>query len=221
MKEKQLRTFIINEKEMIFNQKYFKEAFLKYASQKSIGIGDYEYEVAEALYVDKSAVHNWRMGVNGPGDIEKIQLLANLWNIKYELLLKEVNVMNTTLNNKKLTDREKDSLKRVYSSLINYLKLFDKTSGFIWNEDGSDFDMRLAYVMYDQTKAVLEMEYIDLKRTVYDQLNDFFDHELTCTLESCYLPEEGDYPELKKAETLGMYMHLMDSFKLIVDSYLV
>lgn len=222
MKKTQLRTFMVDEKEVVFNQKYFNELFMKHASKKSVGIGVYEYEVAEALYVDKSAVHNWRMGVNGPGDIEKIQSLAKLWNIKYEVLLMEVKTMSTTTKEKGLTDREKIALKNVYSSFLNYMTVFENTVGFIWNEDNTTgFNMLIAYDLYEKTKKALEVEYIDLKATVYDDLKEFYNKELTYTLEAYYSEEEGDCPEVQMAETTALHDELIGKFKTIIDPYLV
>ena len=221
MKSKQLRTFMVDEKEMIFNQHYFGELFLKKAAKSGYGIGNYEFEVADALYVDKSAVHNWRMGKNGPGDLEKIQLLANLWNINYKVLLMEVMTMTTTKLNNGLTDREKTALRNVYTSFITYMNIFENSVGFVWNEDGSCFDLRTAYQLYDQTRLTLELEYIDLKKSVYDQLKELYDTELTYTIDVCYDPNEGDNPELQQAETLALYETIVDKFREIVDPYLL
>ena len=111
MKKTQLRTFLIDGKEMIFHLDCFRELFLTNASKLNIGIGRYEDEIADALFVDRSAVHNWRMGVNGPGDLDKIRSLAKLWNIEEKVLLKEVNTMVATEKTRTLTDRERTALK--------------------------------------------------------------------------------------------------------------
>ena len=221
MKSKQLRTFIVDDKEMIFNQEYFGKLFLKKAAQGGYRVGEYEFEVADALYVDKSAVHNWRMGINGPGDLEKIQLLANLWNINYKVLLMEVTTMTTTKLNNGLTDREKTALKNVYTAFLNYMNVFENSTGFIWNEDNTSFNMMYAYNLYNQTKYTLESEYIDLKKTVYDKLMEFYNTELTYTLEASYDEEFGDCPEIQQAQTLDLYEHLLKQFKEIVDPYLL
>lgn len=220
MKKKQLRTFILNEKQVVFNQEYFRKLFIANAAKRGVGIGSYEFEIAEALFVDKSAIHNWRMGVNGPGDIEKIQLLADIWNIKYEFLLTEVNEMETTTK-QGMTDREKEALKKVYIAFVNYMNVFENTTGFLWNDDNTDYDIRQAYWWYGQTKNALALEYIDLKRSVYDELEELFDTELTRTLEDHYSEEDGDYPELARAEVLGWAEELREKFKNIIDPYLM
>ena len=161
------------------------------------------------------------MGVNGPGDIEKIQLLANLWNIKYEILLMEVKTMSTTMREKILTDREKIALKNVYSTFINYMTVFENSGGFIWSEDDTTgFNMMRAYDLFEQTKKVLELEYIDLKASVYDELKELYNKELTYTLEAYYSEEEGDCPEEQMAATTALYDDLVDKFKMIIDPWL-
>lgn len=218
MKSKQLRTFIVDDKEMVFNQKLFGDLFIKKAAKNGFGIGNYEFEIADALYVDKSAVHNWRMEKNGPGDLEKIQSLAKLWNIDYKVLLMEVKTMTTTLKNG-LTDREKIALKNVYTSFLNYMKEFETSVGFVWNEDNTSYNMRYAYHLYEQAKYALELEYIDLKNTVYDRLMEFYCKELTYTLEGCYDAE--DLPEVQLAETQGLYEEMLKQFREIIDPYLL
>ena len=63
------------------------------------------------------------------------------------------------------------------------------------------------------------MEYIDLKRTVYDKLETFFEGELTRTLEHDYVAD--DSIEQLEAETLEEYENMMSMFKNIVNEYLM
>ena len=221
MKSKKLRTFIINEKEVIFNQELFRELFLQHASKHGMGIGNYEFEVADALFIDQSSIHNWRMGVNGPGDIEKIRLLANLWNLEYEVLLMEVKTMTTIAKEKSLNDRERNALRNVYVSYLNFLNVFQKTGGFIWNTDNTDFKIAVAYKLYEEAKNILDTEYVDLKASVYDKLKELYNEELTYTLEAYYCEEEGDTPELQIAQTTLLYNDLLGKFREVVDPYLI
>lgn len=221
MKSKKLRTFFVNEKEMIFNVRLFQELFNKYAKKNSIGVGAYEDELADVLFVDKSAVHNWRMNVNGPGNIEIIQKIAEFWNINYEILLTEANNMNETqiINAKKFTETEKEAMKNVYRAFINYMEEFNDTAGFLLYIDGGKYEIANAYARYENLKYALKLEYIDLKRTVYDKLETFFEGELTRTLEHDY--EVDDSIEQLEAETLEEYENMMSMFKNIVDEYLM
>lgn len=222
MKGKNLRTFTVNEKEMIFNVRYFQEMFIKFASKKQIGIGNYEYEVADALFVDKSTIHNWRMNVNGPGDIEKIQLLATFWHIKYESLLMEVETMKTveTINGKYLTEIEKNALRNVYREFLAYLEEFKASDGFRYDDDGNQYNIFKRYALYDNLKLAVKNEYIDLKRTMYKELEEFVAGEVSMTLEE-YEMSYSEPVEQIAADVEAMYERMMDSFKKIVDEYLV
>lgn len=222
MKGKQLRTFMADGKEMSFNVRYFQEMFMKLARKENKGIVNYEYEIADALFVDRTTIHNWRMNVNGPGDIEKIQSLASFWNIEYRCLLMEAKSMKTVETEKKqiLTESEKHALRNVYRAFLNYMEAFDETTGFIWNQDGSDYDIRNAYVLYDKLKYGLKYEYIDLKRTVYDELEQFVNGTLSASLEGSFNPEEETTEQVIGAAN-EQYECWMNEFKTIVDSYLV
>lgn len=228
MKSKNLRTFFVNEKEMVFNVSLFQELFKKYAWKKCISYGAYEEELANYLFVDKSTVHNWRMNVNGPGDIEKIQQLAAFWNVNYECLLVEVKRMDTNVKMDiqiKLSDREKEALKSVYKAFLAYLEEFNSTTGFLVYPDGSEYSFGKAYILYENLCKALKLEYIDLKRTLYDELEKFINEDVTYTLEKYGYDgygEDDEYDgETPEARTTGLCLHLMEGFKNIVDKYLV
>lgn len=222
MRSKKLRIFWVNETEMIFNIRLFQELFIKYANKNNIGLGAYEEALASVLFVDKSAVHNWRMNVNGPGNIEIIQNIARFWHINYETLFMEANDMNTEqdMNIKRLTEAEKVALKNVYREFLNYMEQFKNTTGFLWYADGSDYQITNAYARYENLRLTLKMEYIDLKRTVYDKIEELFNGELSYTLEESFLPEE-ETVEQYEADVMGLYEHLLNTFYEIVDEYLV
>lgn len=220
MKGKQLRTFLVDGKEVIFYVEHFRDLFIKFAAQKGTGIGNYEYEVAQALFVDRSAVHNWRMGVNGPGDLDKIHLLADLWHIKLESLLTEVKSMSTTKREQVFTEREKIALKKVYTAFIEYMEAFEKSVGFIWDESGQSFNMYEAYGLFHSMKKALKLEYIDLKPTVYDALMKLYDTDLTYTLEGYYNEEEGDCPEMQMDMATDIYNDIVGKFQQIIDPFL-
>lgn len=231
MKSKNLRSFIVNDKEMIFNVGMFQELFKKRASSNNMTYVAFEEELANHLFVDRSAVHNWRFNVNGPGDVDKIRQIASFLHVKYELLLTEVKDMNSTQrdnnNVTRLSDREKEALKNVYGALLNYLNTFDATTGFLYNPDGSCYPFNNAYVLHDNLCSVLRCEYIDLKRTVYDELERFFNGIVTATLERYteegYIDDE-DYEfdgETPESRTTGLVCTLWEEFYGIVDKYLV
>lgn len=131
MKNKTMRTFIIDGKEMQFNLTFFNNIFKTKARQDKKGIGELEEELATAIYVEKSTVHAWRNRVNGPSDIDKVEQIAEFFSMnKYDFLI-EVEEMITYENIGKedyrpitsihFGDREKDSVKRVYQEMLNFM----------------------------------------------------------------------------------------------------
>ena len=227
MKSKNLRTFVVNEKEMIFNVSMFQMLFKKRTLRNNMTFGACEEALANHLFVDKSAVHNWRMNVNGPGDFDRIRQIAEFLNVDYMILLTEAQNMNMVEKNStmKLSDSEKGALKNVYRTFMNYMNTFDRTTGFLYNQDGSEYPFSNAYVMHDNLCRVLQYEYIDLKRTVYDELEQFFNGRVTYTLvrytEDGYEDDDefdGETPEMR---TAGLVEYLWKEFYAIIDKYLV
>ena len=117
---------------------------------------------------------------------------------------------------KQLTEIEKDALRRVYHSFLSYMEIFKDTEGFSYVEE----DYGNVYMLFDVVKYDLNQEYIDLKRTVFDKLYAFIDKELSKTIEWCESLEPMDF-EQEIAAINEMYDHMMNSFKEIVDEYLV
>ena len=67
---------------------------------------------------------------------------------------------------------------------------------------------------------MLELEYIDLKANVFDELMEFYGKDMTLTLEGYYDPEEGDTPEFMRASAEELKDNLVKQFKEIIDPYL-
>ena len=129
--------------------------------------------------------------------------------------------MSTVEISKKMTDQEKRALKNVYLVFKSYMNNFYNTSGFVWNEDGSDYDKNGCYNMYNNVKAALESEYIDLKRTVYDELKRFIEVDLPYTLEGEWFPEDGETREQVAGQACEMYYEYTEQFENIVNPYIV
>lgn len=119
---------------------------------------------------------------------------------------------------KQLTEIEKDALRRVYHSFLHYMEEFESTLGFTINDDDEVYDD--AYDLFFELQRDLNYEYIDLKRTVFDKLYAFIDKDLSTTIEWYNYSEPIDLDQIV-AETHAMYERMMNSFKEIVDEYLV
>ena len=133
MKNKTMRTFVIDGKEMQFNLTFFNSIFKTKAKQEKKGIGEYEEALAEAIFVEKSTVHAWRNRVNGPSDIDKVQQIADFFGLNVADFLVEVEDMLTYENRKsemenylrniEFGSREKDAFKRVYKEMLSFMNL--------------------------------------------------------------------------------------------------
>ena len=131
MNGKSLRTFDVDGRRVIFNTARFNRDFREKAKQAGKRLAEYEKEVGRAVYVGPDAVHSWRMGGSGPGDIEKIQTLASFWDLRLEALLKKApdETKETTMTTT-YTERQLEALRRIYVTISEYLEEYLWTGNF-------------------------------------------------------------------------------------------
>ena len=189
--EKNTKTFNIDGIFMQFDSIAFDKFFKTNQKKQGYRVLDYEVELGDKLNVSNNAIHNWRFGTNGPVDVDTIKELAKYLSINdYKLLLKKGRDKTMTV-----TERQKDSLKRIYDAVIEYLDKFDRTDGFndIWHdlaEQGNDpkyiEDMlyELAESEVHKVDLVIKKEYIEIhKLPVYDQLREYVWEDLYDTFD--------------------------------------
>ncbi|MBP1554378.1 MAG: helix-turn-helix transcriptional regulator [Oscillospiraceae bacterium] len=126
MKEKEIKTYNVDGVLMQFNTIAFKELFNKHSNENRIKITDNEFRIGDFVGVSKDAVRSWKFGKNGPSDVETIIKLADYFKVDYKMLLKNKNEAKAM----QISERQKDSLKRIYDSIIEYLVIFKQTDGF-------------------------------------------------------------------------------------------
>ena len=200
MNGKNLRTFDVDGRRMIFNTARFNREFRAKAKQADKRLAEYEKEVGRAVYVGSDAVHSWRMGGSGPGDIEKIQTLAAFWDLRLEALLKKATdeTKETTMTTM-YTERQLEALRRIYVAISEVLEEYLWTDGFesyrqtinvpkelraaypVWRDWGVTsegyqeeiFEGILANKYYEVNLAIMR-EGFDLRDLpVYDRLLDY------------------------------------------------
>ena len=99
MRSSSLRRFKIDGINYTFSIDAFNRFFQERAKGSFHTITQYEEIIAGVLNVDRSTIHNWRMELNGPSDIDKVQALADYWHITiYDLLDEEVSVLEKLLS---------------------------------------------------------------------------------------------------------------------------
>lgn len=192
--EKKLKVYKLEGKEYTFNTDAFKSLFKDFKSitkkktNKKITNEDLEYKISEFVNIGRDAVHAWYCRKNAPADIEFVKKLAEFFELQdFHLLLLEKKGEVTM----QITERQKDSLKRIYDAIIDYLEKFQKTDGFndLWfdfREQGYQ-DKHIESKLYDiaedeQYKVILvvKKEYIELHRLpVYNQIVDYVQDTLT------------------------------------------
>ncbi len=188
--QKSIKNYIIDGRHMQFDSFSFKQLFTLARRKKDMSVLEYETELGEALDVSPSAVHSWRFGMNGPSDVKTIKKLADYMEISdYQLLLKD----GMKKSEIQISERQKDSLKRVYDAIIDYLDEFQKSNGFndYWSElsaQGNSPDF-IEFMLYEiaedeqhKVELVLSKEYIELhKLPVYEQLEEFV-YDVLCEI---------------------------------------
>ncbi len=123
---RQTKTYILDGVSYQFDESVFGELFKRYKKTHENTILETEVELGEALGVSASTVHSWRFGSNGPMDLELVAKLSEFLNVNdfHVLLRREETEM------KQITERQRDSLLKVYYAIFDYLELFNETNGF-------------------------------------------------------------------------------------------
>jgi transcriptional regulator with XRE-family HTH domain len=192
MKEHKSKTFEIDGTTLSFDTLAFKKAFRRSASSSGISLSKFESVLAEKLYVTPSAVHNWRMGLNGPSDLNRIRELSKVLGVPYRNLMKSI---KKEPEMEILKDYEREALSRVYGSILNFLFLYSDTDGFVWDRYfstemhgqfqrqfgiyGSEFSISgndLAYESFEEVERCLQREYVNLgKNPIYEELDNYLE----------------------------------------------
>lgn len=180
--QKDTKNFMIDGKNMQFDSVPFNKLFTYGRKKTGMSVLEYETELGEVLSVSSSAIHNWRFGMNGPSDLETIKQLAECLDISDYLLLLKDGKENMIMQ---ISERQKDSLKRIYDAVIEYLDEFQRTDGFnnYWHDlckqgvEPKNVENRIyeiAEIEQHKVELVLSKEYIELhKLPVYSRIEEF------------------------------------------------
>ena len=149
-----------------------------------------EEKIGSFVCVSSSAVHNWVQGENGPDNIDIIIKLAEFFNIKFELLLKNMDAEKKKDN---LNNRQLDAIKRIYDEIISFLHEFQNTDGFnsLWYEyyDSGESDPEEKIYEYIDKKLekvflAFDKEYFDLHDlAVYNEIENYINNDLYDTFD--------------------------------------
>lgn len=229
MHSMETKIFNLDGQKLRFDARTFEYSFRAYAQDSKMKKKDLEELLAEKVGVSREAVHNWRFAKNGPSDIEMIQKLAEVLNIKeWRVFTKSASGGEMVVQ---LTERQKDACKRVYDSIVEFLFEFKQTSGFndYWFQYSSSEEKNVENMIYgrveekvDHLFLVLDKEYFDLgKHEIYEKLceyvseniYDLFDGKLSYA----YRFEAAASGNLT---TLEDYDHAMKALNEIIEEYI-
>lgn len=176
-----LKVFQYQDIKVQFNAKSFDDLSKVYKQKKKVTLSSIEAEIAKEVRVSEEAVRNWRFGKNGPSELEMIQGIAKILELSdWTILLEKYDGGNVVAT---ITDREKNALKRVYDSIIDFLYEFIDTDGFelvmydVEHQIRSEFTEAMYDDIADKVRnihRILNKEYFDLGRhKVYNELNEY------------------------------------------------
>ena len=184
------RKFYYNDDNYYFDFSKFNELFINKSKKEKVKVGILEEKIANYINISKESIHNWRFKINGPGDIEIIEKLAqyfNLTNINLLLTKKKDGEKNKMLN-----DLQIASIKRIYDSVLDFLELFRNTNGFndIWFDLDCKPELRedelwnIATKNFDKVVLQLKKEFLYLKNTsIYEKLEQYLYNDLYDTFD--------------------------------------
>lgn len=190
------KTYTVDNNCFFFDKCVFNSIFLKRKGDKKVG--EYEEILADLIGISASTIHSWRVGESSPSDIEKIIDVASVFDLNdYKTLLKKKEGVVTM----QITDRQKDSIKRIYDAVVVFFDTFDKTDGFnsYWHKICGMYkcDKEVQNALYDiadaeheKVRLVLKKEYIELFRLdLYEKLEEYvYDYIL-----DTYADEKSSY----------------------------
>lgn len=176
-----LKVFQYQNKQYQFSSYDFDRCLRNEKTKRKVTFKALIEEISNKANVSEEAVRNWRFARNGPSELEMVERIREV--LGYEditILLKEYEGEETMA---RLTDREKEALKRVYDSIIEFLYEFIDSDGFdIVLDDIKNTGILGGYGdFYDEVaeKAknvyrTLDKEFFDLGRhEVYGELSEY------------------------------------------------
>lgn len=182
-----LRAYTIDGKQAIFHKEAFRYLVTQKSRKEKVAKSKLEVQIAENIGVSANTVHKWLYNGGGPMDVALIGPLATALGIAdpTELL---IFTDDGGTEMEKLTDRQKNAVKRIYDICIWFLYEFNQTDGFnaCWDdfqdagsEDPEEDIYDMVEKMLGKVRMVLDQEYFDLRDCeIYDALCDYVSEDL-------------------------------------------
>jgi hypothetical protein len=99
---------------------------------KGTSLSKCEEALSKILGASKDTVHGWRIEKNGPIDLDKIKELATALGLKnyMDLLYTNEHKEDITPMEITVTERQLDSLKKIYDAFLLFFDEYERTEGF-------------------------------------------------------------------------------------------
>lgn len=193
MKSQNKRKLSYKNKVWFFDNEKFKAVLKKHAEDNNKTLTVLDDDLASYLSVSISAIKNWKQGYNST-DISTLEKAAKYLNVDIESFLTEFlhKEKNMPINEPFiLTEKQNDSVKKVYDSIIEFLDEFYKTDGFndlwyVYKDNGSNhpeddlYEYAQKYI--NKVYLCLDKEYFYLHESkIYDSLENFIYNDLVET----------------------------------------
>lgn len=180
--EKNIKTYSINGVSYQFDSNIFNQYFTLRRKEQGVTSEEFERELGKEMHVSESTIHSWRFGKNGPSSLDIVKQIADYFDVAMVIdILKKVEEREIV----QTTERQKDSIKRIYDAVIVYLDFFEKTDGFndLWHkianmcQSSKEVESSLYDIAENQIRKIeliLQQEYIELHRLdVYSELVEY------------------------------------------------
>ena len=177
MISKNMTTFVVDEKNMIFDSEVFNSLFKSAAKNKSITFTQLEESIADDANLSREAVHNWRFGTNGPAELQTIKTIATTMSITdFKVLLKETGTGKV----QQLNERQKNAVKRIYDTIIDFLWKFQATDGFndLWLEISDDHPSASGPAIKNTLMDLVEKDYYEIEHQYRKEYFDLRNHPI-------------------------------------------
>ncbi len=165
--EKNTRVFDIDGEKYRFATELFNEVFDAESEKRGLSLRDLEELVSEKAFVTRDAVHNWRLGRNGPGDSGTVAKIAEALDCDIFTILEK-----SGTDERPLTERQIRSFKRIYNDVQRFLVTFELECAGAADDalesDGGEPVREYVSQLHSELNRVtfrLILEYFDLRNT--------------------------------------------------------
>lgn len=191
-----MKTYSVNNKKYYFDKNKFSILIKDYKDQRkntgnTILVREIYDELAELCSTSSDNVKHWKRGTHGPGDMERIKIIAKYFDVDYMELLQMTQEEVDKMNNREMLElidsmQCEESVLNINFATIKFMKMLDQLaemtkggyitfSDYIKNKDVDKYEV----VIYDESnnRIVLDSLVDDLHDDIISYFDDLDDNE--------------------------------------------